>query len=124
MGDVVNLNAYRKRQARKAIKDDAAENRARHGRIRVAKRQAQKDQEIEAAYERALLEELVKHNKVDVPEGLVSKRLEDLLHEAKHGFTSQGASEEDFEKQKEQLSQSFQGEARRQVHLAFLQRAH
>ena len=45
MGDVVNLNAYRKRQEREAIKDKAAEYRARHGRKRVAKRQARQEQE-------------------------------------------------------------------------------
>ena len=45
MGDVVNLNAYRKRQEREAIKDKAAENRARHGRKRVAKRQERQEQE-------------------------------------------------------------------------------
>lgn len=45
MGDVVNLNAYRKRQAREAIKEKAAENRARHGRKRGAKREAKQEQE-------------------------------------------------------------------------------
>ncbi len=45
MGDVVNLNAYRKRQEREAIKDKAAENRVSHGRERVAKLQAQQEQE-------------------------------------------------------------------------------
>jgi len=45
MGDVVNLNAFRKRQEREAIKDKAAENRARHGRKRITKRQERQDQE-------------------------------------------------------------------------------
>lgn len=45
MGDVVNLNAYRKRQAREAIKAKASENRARHGRKRAAKRQAQEERD-------------------------------------------------------------------------------
>lgn len=45
MGDVVNLNAYRKRQEREAIKDKAAENRTRHGRKRTAKRSARQDKE-------------------------------------------------------------------------------
>jgi len=45
MGDVVNLNAYRKRQEREAIKDKAAENRVRHGRKRGAKRKGQQEQD-------------------------------------------------------------------------------
>ncbi len=45
MGDVVNLNAYRKKRAREALKKKASENRARHGRDRGEKRLNQVEQE-------------------------------------------------------------------------------
>ena len=45
MGDVVNLNAYRKRQEREAIKAKAGENRVRHGRKRAAKRREQEERD-------------------------------------------------------------------------------
>lgn len=81
---------------------------------------ARKDREAESAYENGLLEQLVKHNKVDLPPGLVQKRQEHLLEEAKQGFLRQGFAEGDFDKEKEKLQQSLEAEAKRQIHLAFL----
>ncbi len=79
-----------------------------------------KEHEHEAAYENALLEELVKHNKLDLPQGLVQRRLEHLVDEARNRFMQQGASEEAVEKAKTELTKDLEKEAARQVHIAFL----
>ena len=82
-----------------------------------------KDHEVEIRYERALLDELVKHNKMDLPEGLVKRRLERLvengLHQGHNHDHSQHTPERD-EKMREKLRGELAEEARRQVHLAFL----
>ncbi len=79
-----------------------------------------KDHEKEVAFENALLEELMKQNKFDLPQGLVDRRLEHLLEKAKEDFKRYGSPEEEFEKQKEKIKTELAGEAKRQVHLAFL----
>ncbi len=78
-----------------------------------------KAQQNESKYETALLEELVKHNKIDLPEGLVQRRRERLLEDALQHMHSHG--EDGKEKElKEKLAPEMEKEARRQVHLAFL----
>ena len=79
-----------------------------------------KERGAEAALEKALLDELVKQNKVDLPAGLVERRLEHLMHEAQEALRRRGAPEEEFEKTKETLRARLAEEAKRQVHLAFL----
>ena len=81
---------------------------------------SQKEEEIEVQYEKALLDELLRQNKIDLPEGLVAKRLDYLIHEALHrsGLNAEGDSK--LEGQKEELRRQLEPEARRQVHLAFL----
>jgi len=79
-----------------------------------------KERETETSFEKALLDELVKQNKMDLPEGVVQRRVEYLLEETKHSFLGQGGAEEMFEKQKEQLSKEMEPEAKRQVQVSFL----
>ena len=81
---------------------------------------ADKERGIEAAYEKNLLDELVKQNKIDLPQGLVQRRLDHLLDEARHRFAQQGGAEELFEREKEKFAKDLAMEAARQVHLAFL----
>ena len=108
------------------INDDLAKETGEHNTLAELKEKirkealARKEREKEAAYETALLEDLMKHNKIDLPEGLVQKRLEYLLEDAKKGFLNQGAPEAEFEKQKEKLTAGMEPEAKKQVHLAFL----
>jgi len=77
-------------------------------------------EEIEAAFERELLNELVKHNKIDVPGGLLQRRAEYLMDQARQRFVQQGGTDELFDKEKEKMVKEFETEARRQIHVAFL----
>jgi trigger factor len=77
-------------------------------------------EEKEAAFERELLNELVKHNKIDLPGGLLQRRAEYLLDQARQRFLQQGGTEELFDKEKEKMAKEFESEARRQIHVAFL----
>ncbi len=79
-----------------------------------------KESEVEAAFEKALLEELVKHNKLELPNRLVEQRLEYLLGEARQNFLKHQGREEDFEKRRAEIAKELQPEAVRQVHVAFL----
>ncbi|HXV28644.1 MAG TPA: trigger factor, partial [bacterium] len=79
-----------------------------------------KEREKEVAFENAILDELMKQNKVDLPQGLVERRLDYLLERAREDFRKYGSAEEEFEKQKEKIKSELAEEARRQVHLAFL----
>ncbi len=79
-----------------------------------------KERETEVEFENALLEELMKQNRFDLPQGLVERRLEHLLEKAHEDFRKYGSPEEEFEKQKEKIKTELASEAKRQVHLAFL----
>jgi trigger factor len=76
--------------------------------------------EKEAAFEQELLNELVKHNKIDLPNGLLQRRAEYLMDQARKRFLQQGGTDEVFDKDKEKMQKEFETEARRQVHIAFL----
>ncbi|MFA5168709.1 MAG: trigger factor [Candidatus Omnitrophota bacterium] len=76
--------------------------------------------EKEAAFERELLSELIKHNKIDLPNGLLQRRTEYLMDQARQRFLQQGGTEEIFGKEKEKMQKEFESEARRQIHIAFL----
>lgn len=76
--------------------------------------------EKEAAFERELLNELVKQNKIDLPYGLVHRRSEYLLDQSRQRFLQQGGTEELFDKEKEKMTKEFEAEAKRQIHVAFL----
>lgn len=77
-------------------------------------------EEKEAAFERELLNELIKHNKMDIPIGLLKRRTEHLMDQARQRFLYQGGTEDLFDKEKEKMRKEFEAEARRQIHLAFL----
>ena len=76
--------------------------------------------EKEASFERELLNELIKHNKIDLPNGLLQRRAEYLMDQSRQRFMQQGGTEELFDKEKEKMLKEFEMEARRQIHVAFL----
>ncbi|OQA55395.1 MAG: Trigger factor [Candidatus Omnitrophica bacterium ADurb.Bin277] len=76
--------------------------------------------EKEAAFEQSLFDELLKHNKLDIPQGLLARRTEHLIEQAKQRFIYQGGTEELFDQEKEKARKEFEAEAKRQIHLAFL----
>ena len=76
--------------------------------------------EKEAAFERELLNELVKQNKMDLPGGLVQRRAEYLFDQSRQRFVQQGGTEDLFDKEKEKMQKEFETEAKRQIHVAFL----
>ena len=85
---------------------------------------ASQEHEVETRYERALLDELVKQNKMELPQGLVKRRLERLvenaLHQGHNHDPKHPHSHDGDEERKEKLRVELAEEARRQVHLAFL----
>lgn len=81
---------------------------------------ALKEREVEIKYEKDLLDELMKQNKADLPEGLIQRRRDHLMEEAAKNFLRGGGPESKAEELKEKLKKELESEARRQVHLAFL----
>jgi len=108
------------------LSDDLAKEVGQFDTLEALKKKTQQDilegreREKESAFENGLIGELLKQNTFDLPEGLVQKRIEYLVNEAKQRFLQQGFSEEDFEKKKDEMGKEFESEARRQVHLSFL----
>ena len=82
--------------------------------------QGMKERDVEAAFERGLLDELIKQNKVELPEGLVHRRLHRLVENAMEDYKRHGAPESQWEAIEKTLHEELASEARRQVHLAFL----
>lgn len=80
----------------------------------------QKSQAVDHAFEEALIEELLKKNSVDLPQRLVSKRVEYLSDQSKARFLQTGADESAFEVEMEKMLPDLKKEAEKQVHLAFL----
>ncbi len=84
------------------------------------------DREIEVGFEKALLAELIKQNKVDLPDGVVERRLQHLVEDAfqrEHQHNHGGHhdhSEESHKQLRDKLTGELGAEARRQVHVAFL----
>lgn len=81
---------------------------------------AAREREKEVEYENALLDELIKNNKIELPARVLQKREDFLLHQAKDEFVRRGGQESNFEKEKAQILPKIQEEAKKQVHLAFL----
>lgn len=81
---------------------------------------AHKEHELEAKYEKDLLDEFVKQNKIDIPEGLAKRRSEKLMENALREYQARGAAAEKFEEFRDKMKADFEKEARRQIHLAFL----
>lgn len=76
--------------------------------------------EKEAEFERALFDELLKHNKIDIPQGLLARRTGNLVEQSKQRFIYQGGTAELFDQEKDKVCKEFEAEAKRQIHLAFL----
>ena len=84
---------------------------------------AMKTKDAEARYEKSLLDELIKQNKIELPEALVQKRLDYLVedtleHSRRHHGDAPGGPP--LEELKKTLRGELATEAGRQVHLAFL----
>lgn len=77
-------------------------------------------EEKEAAFEKEILNELIKHNKLDIPNGLLQRRTEYLVDQSRQQFVYQGGTDELFDKEKDKLQKEFEAEARRQIQVAFL----
>lgn len=82
--------------------------------------QKRTEEEKETAFEKELLNELIKQNKLDIPDGLLYRRTEYLMDQSRQQFVHQGGTEELFNNEREKLHKEFEVEARRQIHLAFL----
>ncbi len=83
---------------------------------------AAKEQDGEAKYEKALLDELIKQNKIDLPDRLVQKRLDYLVQDAmEHSRRhNHGIPPSKTDELKETFRRELGAEAQRQGHLAFL----
>ncbi len=81
---------------------------------------ATKERDVEVKFEKDLMDEFLKQNKVELPEGLVQRRSERLMEDALQHFTSHGGAKEKSEELKNKIKAEVDTEARKQVHLAFL----
>jgi len=79
-----------------------------------------KEREAEVAFEKQLLDDLVKSTKFDVPRGAVARRVATLVEEGCRTLTLQGFGEEAVAKRKPELAERLRPEAERQVRIAFL----
>lgn len=80
-----------------------------------------KEKEAERNFEKALLEELLKHNKFELPEGVIRRRFEHLVEEHLSGHQGRPQLDEaKLSEARESLRKDLEPEARRQVHLAFI----
>lgn len=79
-----------------------------------------KERDIEMKYERDLLDELIKHNKVEFSEGLVMRRAEKMMENAARDLKARGSAEDKIKEMQEKMKADFEKEARRQIHIAFL----
>lgn len=82
--------------------------------------QRSKEREAEVAFEKQLLDDLVKSTRFDVPRGAVERRVASLVEEGSRTLTLQGFGEEAVSKRKPELAERLRPEAERQVRIAFL----
>ena len=83
----------------------------------------QKDREADSAFEKALLDELVEKNKIDVPARLVERRVEYLVeqeHERVHQGKEHDHDSEEHQGELKALHENLRPVAERQIHVAFL----
>ncbi len=79
-----------------------------------------KKEEKAVETENALLEELLKKSKFDIPKRMVERRADAMLEETLHSLRHQGMAEEADGKQKDALLEKMKPEAERQVRISFL----
>ena len=111
-----------------AVDDELARQAGEHKSLEELKEKirqdilARKESDLETRYEKALLDELVKHNKMDIPQGFLARRHERMIHEVMSNSGRRHSHEphDKPEETQEKLRKELEPEARRQVHLAFL----
>jgi trigger factor len=79
-----------------------------------------KKMEAEREVERALLDELIKKSKFDVPAPMVERRLSAMADEAVQNLVYRGMKEEEAKKQKETLKKNLAQDAEKQVRISFV----
>ncbi len=81
----------------------------------------QKEREADQELEKALLDQLVKHNKVEPPKGLVDRRVEEMIEQTQKRIQEQGHKvPEPDAKEKEKVRKELEPEAKKQIQLAFI----
>ena len=79
-----------------------------------------KERDAENAFERAILDELVKQTKFDVAEGTVDRRFHYLVEQNNEHLTSHGHTKEKADVQTKEKSEEIKKEAERQVRVALI----
>ncbi|MBI4367934.1 MAG: trigger factor [Candidatus Omnitrophica bacterium] len=79
-----------------------------------------KKTEVERKVEQALLDELIKRSKFEIPSRMMERRCQALVEDRIQMLISQGVKQEDAVKQKDELQKALQPEAERQVRISFL----
>jgi len=82
--------------------------------------QNHKKHEAEKKMEHALLEELLKRSKFEIPSGMVERRLNALVEESIQDLMRRGMKEEDVSREKETFRKNLFPEAQKQVRLSFI----
>ena len=81
----------------------------------------QKERESDQEVEKALMEQLVKHNKIEPPKGLVDRCIEEMMEQAQKRMQESGQKvPEPDAKEKEKARKDLEPEAKKQIQLAFL----
>jgi len=79
-----------------------------------------KKNEVEKKLENALLDELLKKSKFEIPSGMVERRLNALVEESVQNLISRGAKEEEAAREKETFRKNLLPEAQKQIRLSFI----
>ena len=81
----------------------------------------QKNREADQEVEKTLLDQLVKHNKIEPPKGLVDRRIEEMVEQTQKRLQESGQKiPEPDAKEKEKIRKDLEPEAKKQIQLAFL----
>jgi len=109
-----------------ALDDEFAKAASEHGTLDELKKAIRQDlehhkkMESEREAERALLDELIKKSKFDVPAPMVERRLNAMVEDAIQTLIHRGIKEEEAQKQKESFKKNFAQDAEKQVRLSFI----
>jgi len=76
--------------------------------------------EVEKKVESALLDELLKKSKFEIPSGMVERRLSALVEESIQNLIHRGMKEEDAAREKETFQKNLLPEAQKQIRLSFI----
>ena len=109
-----------------ALDDEFAKAASEHATLDELKKTIHQDleqhkkTEAEREVERALLDELIKKSKFDVPAPMVERRLKAMVEDAIQNLVHRGIKEEEAKKQKESFKKNFAQDAEKQVRLSFI----